>query len=198
MNKTILLLKIFLLTLFVAGCSSVPIPNTTKYSLDTPTANGKKINNINVAIQRVNGRYQYDKKSLSISPEPHIIDTYRTAQWAESPCNMLTDDIIAYLSKEFSYVTLSPHNYDNNIDYIISVYIDDLNQIKRDDKWFAVISLHYEIISSETKKIVENKWFREKIELKDSSVQTYVNAQNKSVEKFLQLLASQIVKVANK
>jgi uncharacterized lipoprotein YmbA len=107
---------------------------------------------------------------------------------------MLTDNIIAYLSEKFSYVTSMPNNYNNDIDYIISVYIDELNQVKRDDKWFAVISLHYEIISSKTRKTVNNSWFREKIELPDSSVQTYVDTQNKSVNKFLKSLASEILK----
>jgi len=194
MNNTILLFKIFLLTLFIAGCSSLPIPNVTKYSLDTPVTKNNNIKQMNIAVQRVRGRHQYDKKSLSISPKPHVMDTYQTAQWTESPCSMLTDNIIAYLSENFSYVTSMPNNYNNDIDYIISVYIDELNQIKRDDKWYAVISLHYEIISSKTRKTVKNNWFREKIELSDSSVQTYVNAQNKAVNKFLQLLSSEIFK----
>jgi len=194
MNNTILLLKIFLLTLFIAGCSSLPIPNIAKYSLDTPVTKNNNIEHINIAVQRVRGRHQYDKKSLSISPKPHVMDTYKTTQWAESPCSMLTDNIIAYLSKKFSYVTSIPNNYNNDINYIISVYIDELNQIKRNDKWFAVISLHYEIISSKTRKTVKNNWFREKIELSDSSVQTYVDTQNKSIDKFLQLLASEILK----
>lgn len=194
MNNTILLLKILLLTLFIAGCSSLPIPNVTKYSLDTPVTKNNNIEQMNIAVQRVRGRHQYDKKSLSISPEPHVMDTYQTARWAESPCSMLTDNIIAYLSEKFSYVTSMPNNYNNELDYIISVYIDELNQIKRDGKWFAVISLHYEIISSKTRKTVKNNWFRKKVGLSDSSVQTYVDAQNKSVDKFLQLLTSEILK----
>jgi len=194
MNNTILLLKILLLTLFIAGCSSLPIPNVTKYSLDTPVTKNNNIEQMNIAVQRVRGRHQYDKKSLSISPEPHVMDTYQTAQWAESPCSMLTDNIIAYLSEKFSYVTSMPNNYNNELDYIISVYIDELNQIKRDGKWFAVISLHYEIISSKTRKTVKNNRFRKKVGLSDSSVQTYVDAQNKSVDKFLQLLTSEILK----
>ena len=105
---------------------------------------------------------------------------------------MLTDDTIAYLSKQFKYVTSSSLNYNNSIDYVISIYIDDLKHVKRDDKWFAVLTLHYEITSAKTKKIVGNNWFREKIELADSSVQTYVNNQNKSVDKFLQQLTSEI------
>jgi len=119
MNNTILLLKILLLTLFIAGCSSLPIPNVTKYSLDTPVTKNNNIEQMNIAVQRVRGRHQYDKKSLSISPEPHVMDTYQTARWAESPCSMLTDNIIAYLSEKFSYVTSMPNNYNNELDYII-------------------------------------------------------------------------------
>ena len=192
MNNIISILIIFLLVSFISGCTSVPIPKVTKYSLDTPVTENKKIKDINIAVPRVRGRTQFDKKNLSISPTEYVVDSYSTAQWAESPCSMLTDDIVAYLSKKFNYVTSSSLNYNDTIDYILSVYIDDLKHIKRDDKWFAVLTLHYEITSAKTKKIVGNNWFREKIELADSSVQTYVNIQNKSVDKFLQQLTSEI------
>jgi len=194
MNNRILLLLLFFLTIIFTGCTSLKISKVTKYSLDTPIAQNNEIRHMNIAVQRVQGRHQYDKKSLSISPKPFVMDTYKTAQWTESPCSMLTDNIIAYLSKKFSYVTSVPNNYNNNIDYIISVYIDELNQVKRNDEWFAVISLHYEIISAKTRKTVKNGWFKEKIKLDDSSVQTYVTVQNKSLEKFLQLLSSEILK----
>jgi len=192
MNNIISILIIFLLVSFISGCTSVPIPKVTKYSLDTPVTENKKIKDINIAVPRVRGRTQFDKKNLSISPMEYVVDSYSTAQWAESPCSMLTDDIVAYLSKKFNYVTSSSLNYNDTIDYILTVYIDDLKHIKRDDKWFAVLTLHYEITSAKTKKIVGNNWFREKIELADSSVQTYVNIQNKSVDKFLQQLTSEI------
>ncbi len=192
MNNIISILIVFLLVSFISGCTSVPIPKVVKYSIDTPVTENKKIKNINISIQRVRGRTQFDKKNLSVSPVQYVMESYSTAQWAESPCSMLTDDIIAYLSKKFNYVTSSSLNYNNSIDYTISVYIDDLKHIRRNDKWFAVLTLHYEIISAKTKKVVINKWFREKIELGDSSVQTYVNIQNKSVDKFLQQLTSEI------
>ena len=192
MNNIISILIIFLLVSFISGCTSVPIPKITKYSLDTPDTKNKKIKDINIAVKRVRGRTQFDKKNLSISPMRHVMESYSTAQWAESPCSMLTDNIVAYLSKEFNYVTSSSLNYNNSIDYIISVYIDDLKHIKRDDKWFAVLTLHYEIASAETKKNVKNNWFRKRIELDDSSVQTYVKIQNKSVDEFLQQLTSEI------
>jgi len=194
MNNKFSILIIFLITLLIAGCSSVPIPKVTKYSLDTPASDNKEIKNIHISVQRVRGRYQYDKNSIFISPEPHVMDTYKTAQWAENPCNMLTDDIIAYLSKQFKYVTSSSLNYNNSIDYVISIYIDDLKHIKRNDKWFAVLKLHCKIASAKTNKIVSNYWFRENVELSDSSVQTYIKVQNESVGKFMQLLASKISK----
>ncbi|MCK5853173.1 membrane integrity-associated transporter subunit PqiC [bacterium] len=192
MNNITSILTIFLLVLFISGCTSVPIPKITKYSLTTAVTENNKIKNINLAVQRVRGRTQFDKKNLSISPKKYVMDSYSTAQWAESPCSMLTDNIVAYLSKDFNYVTSSLLNHNNSLDYTISVYIDDLTHIKRDDKWFAVLTLHYEIASAKTRKIVKNNWFREKIELTDSSVQTYVNIQNKSVDKFLQQLTSEI------
>jgi len=195
MNNIKSILIIFLLVSFISGCTSVPIPKVTKYSLDTPVTENKKIKNINIAVLRVRSRTQFDKKNLSISPKEYVMDSYSTAQWVESPCNMLTDDLVAYLSKKFNYVTSSSLNYNNSIDYTISVYIDDLKHVKRDNKWFAVLTLHYEIASVKSKKIVENKWFREKIELDDSSVQTYINNQNKSVDKFLQQLTSEIAEL---
>ena len=196
MNNKFSILIIFLIALFIAGCSSVPIPKVTKYSLDTPASDNKEIKNIHISVQRVRGRYQFDKNSIFVSPEPHIMDTYKTAQWAENPCNMLTDDTIAYLSKQFKYVTPSSLNYNNSIDYVISIYIDDLKHIKRDNKWFAVLKLHCEIVSPKAKKVVYNFCFKENIELPDSSVQTYVNIQNESVGKFLQLLTSEISKIS--
>ena len=195
MNNIISILIIFLFVSFISGCTSVPIPKVTKYSLDTPVTENKQIKNINIAVQRVRGRTQFDKKNISVSPMEYVMDSYSTAQWAESPCSMLTDDIIAYLSKKFNYVTSSTLNYNNSIDYIITVYIDDLKHIKRDGKWFAVLTLHYEISSAKTRKVVKNNWFREKTELADSSVKTYVNIQNKSVDKFLQQLTSEIAEL---
>ncbi|RLD09590.1 MAG: hypothetical protein DRI44_08135 [Chlamydiae bacterium] len=192
MNKTISTIIIFLLAALIGGCTSVEIPKVTKYSLETPATENNKIKNISIAVQHVRGRAEYDRKSLAISPAKYVMDSYSTAQWAESPCNMLTDNIIAYLSKKFDYVSSFPRNYNDNIDYIISVYIDKLTQVKRDDKWFADLILHYEIISAKTKKIIKNNWFREKIELNDSSVQTYVSAQNSSIGKFMLQLVSEI------
>ena len=192
MNNIKSILIISLLVSFISGCTSVPIPKVTKYSIDTPVTENKKIKNINIAVLHVRSRTQFDKRNLAISPKKYVMDSYSTAQWVENPCNMLTDDIVAYLSKKFNYVTPSSLNYNNSIDYTISVYIDDLKHVKRDNKWFAVLTLHYEITSSKTKKIIKNNWFREKIELADSSVQTYVNNQNKSVDKFLQQLTSEI------
>ncbi len=194
MNNKFSILIIFLITLFIAGCSSVPIPKVTKYSLDTPAADSKEIKTINISVKRVRGRYQYDKNSIFVSPEPHIVDTYKTAQWVENPCSMLTDDTIAYLSKQFKYVTSSSLNYNDSINYVISIYIDDLKHIKRDNKWFAVLKLHCEIASPKAKKVVCNFWFRENVELPDSSIQTYINVQNESVSKFMQLLSSEISK----
>jgi len=183
------------LMIIFAGCSSVPIPKVTKYSLDTPVSENTTIKKINVSLRRVTGRTQYDKRTISISPAPHVMDSYTTAQWMESPCNMLTDDTIAYLSKKFAYVTLYPDNFNKHTSYTVTIFIDELNHVKRDDKWYAVLKLKYEIKSGKEKEIVINNRFEKKIELSDSSVQSYVNAQNKSVGKFLHQLTSELTKI---
>ncbi len=188
-KKLLLFLNVIFLNFLLGGCGSVPMPKITKYSIDTPGAPAKISKKINVVVRRVRGRSLYEKRNIVVSPEKHIIDAYSSAQWAETPCNMLSDTIIAYLSKKFPYVTSSLQNGNAEIDLIISAYIDKFEQIKREGKWYADLSLHYEIISADTKKIIYNKWFNKKVELENSDVQNYVAAQNKSIEEFLKELS---------
>ena len=192
MNNLSVLFTICALGFLLSGCGSVQIPKVTKYSIDTPAVQENIKNNVNIAVERVRGRSLYEKKNIVVSPKVHTLDYYVSAQWAETPCNMLTDDIIAYLAKKFPYVTSAVRNGNGKIDFIISVYIDKLNQEKRDGNWYANLALNYEIVSNKSRKVLCNKWFAKNIQLEDSNVESYIAAQNNSIEQFLVQLATEI------
>ena len=192
MNKSLIFASVIFINLFLAGCGSVPIPKVTKYSIDVIDAPVGNKKDIKLIVRRARGRSLYETKNIVVSPKPHVIDNYFSAQWVETPCNMLTDYLIASLAKKFSFVTSSFQNGNGNFKFIISVYIDQFDQVRRNGKWYAVLSLNYEIISAKNKKIVFNDWYQNKIELENSDVQKYVDAQNISIDKFCRLLSTKI------
>jgi ABC-type uncharacterized transport system auxiliary subunit len=197
MNNLSVLFVICALSFLIFGCGSVQIPKVAKYSIDAPNARENIKNNVNIAVERVRGRSLYEKKSIVVSPKIHNLDYYVSSQWAETPCNMLTDDIIAYLAKKFPYVTSAVRNGNGKVDFIISVYIDKLDQEKRDGKWYANLVLHYEIVSNDSKKLLASKWFRMKTKTADADVESYVTAQNDSIKQFLEQLVTEIEKAAD-
>ena len=188
-----------LLVLSFTGCSLKfkPVPNPVDYYIEVPAAEELVIP-ARIAVEHADGRAPYRKRRIVVSPRPYMQDSYALAQWADSPCNMYTEAVISYFTGQAEYVTSDAISMTGDAEWQIKMYIDACDQVKRTGAWFAHTRIKYEIIDLSSSRSADCVLFERKMPLEDPSVETYVEAQNRIFNEFLDQLTARLREVVNR
>jgi hypothetical protein len=108
---------------------------------------------------------------------------------------MYTEAIISYLTGQAEYVTSDAISVTGDVEWLIKVYIDACDQVKREGDWFAHTRITYEIIDIGSSRSADCGLFERKMILEDPSVETYVEAQNRIFNEFLDQLTASLKSV---
>jgi ABC-type uncharacterized transport system auxiliary subunit len=202
MNKrnygTFLCMTGILFLVCLPGCSLKfkPVSTPVNYYIEIPAAEDQVIP-ARIAVEPADGRAPYRKRRIVVSPRPFMQDSYAMAQWADSPCNMYTEAIISYLTRQAEYVTSDTISVSGGAEWLVKVYIDACDQVKRDGAWYAHTRVKYEIIDLSSSRTADCVLFERKIPLEDSSVEKYVEAQNRIFGEFLDQLTASLRKAVD-
>jgi ABC-type uncharacterized transport system auxiliary subunit len=176
----------------LAGCMSITPTAITRYQLDASSSARGATNALRVAVQRCDGSAVYKRDSIVVSPTPHVMDAYPNAAWSQNPCDMLTGNLVTYLAPRCAYVTTAPRIYKDDVQVIISTYLDAFDQVKRDDQWLAVFRVKYEFVADADKHVLESNWFERTRALPNGKPEAYVAAQNASANECYELIAQRL------
>ncbi len=184
------------LALAVAGCMSVTPAVVTRFQLDAATGTRGPTNALRVAVQRFDGSAAYKREQIVVSPAPHVMDSYPNARWSEDPCDMLTEALMTYLSRRCAYVTATPRIYKDDVQVIISTYVDAFDQVQRGKQWAALFRVKYEFVADADKRVLESNWFERARALPNGKPEEYVAAQNDAANEFFEHIAQRLSAVA--
>jgi len=168
----------------LAGCFTLREPAVNYYAIGAGLAGGGEKLAIRVAVQRMEGRAQYRRPRIVVSPREFVLDSYTSAQWTDDPCDMLTDGLMTYLARSCEYVTAHPRAYKDAVRYIVVPYLDACDHVRRGGVWHAQLRVKYDIVDDETRTVVVSEWFERERVLSGSSVAEYVAAQQESVNEW--------------
>ncbi|MCX7004580.1 MAG: ABC-type transport auxiliary lipoprotein family protein [bacterium] len=196
MNKRLLLSgNLTVLALTLAGCmslTSVTPPVVTRFQLDADTDAHGPTNRLRVAVQRCDGSAAYKREQIVVSPAPYVMDSYPNARWSEDPCDMLTEALMTYLGRRCAYVTTTPRMYKDDVQVIVTTYIDAFDQVQRGKQWVAVFRVKYELVADANKRVLESNRFERTRALPNGKPGEYVAAQNASANEFFEYLAHRL------
>jgi len=200
MNKRLLSLGklavlVLVLVLALTGCmslTSVTPPVVTRFQLDAASGARGPTNALRVAIQRCDGSVAYKREQIVVSPAPHVVDSYPNARWAEAPCEMLTEALITALGHRCAYVTATPRTYKDDVQVIISTYVDAFDQVQRGKHWLAVFRVKYEVVADADKRVLESNWFERTRALPNGNPEDYVAAQNAAANEFFEFIVQRL------
>jgi len=168
----------------LAGCFTLREPAVNYYSINATLAGeGEKLA-VRVAVQRMEGRAQYRRPRIVVSPREFVLDSYTTAQWIDDPCDMLTDGLMTYLARSCEYVTAHPRAYKDAVRFVVVSYLDTFDHVRRGGVWHARMRVKYDIVDDETRTVVVSEWFERERVLEDGGVAAYVAAQQESVNEW--------------
>jgi len=182
-----------LAVLLLAGCITLAPEVTTRYQLDAEAgASLGPTNALRVAVQRFDGSAPYKREQIVVSPKSNVVDTYTSARWANDPCNMLSEALITYLAPRCAYVTSTPRIYKDDVQVIVTVYIDALDQVQRGKQWFALFRVRYEIVADASRRVLESDWFERTLPLPSGKPEAYVQAQRDAANELFALIAARL------
>lgn len=152
---------ITLLILFLSGCSVFPPVNNNykTYVLDsTPNVVKKPYHRGTLYVSPFTADPLYESNMMAYSTCQHQVDYYAKNRWLETPAQMLETLTVKSLqaTKHFAAVTTTAGGVRHN--YVLNVNLVELRQIyttRRDN--YINLTLHAEIVSSRTGKIIANK-----------------------------------------
>ncbi|MCX7846962.1 MAG: ABC-type transport auxiliary lipoprotein family protein [bacterium] len=169
----------------LTACVALQEPLVHYYGIDTPGGiGGEEKRPLRVAIQRMEGRAQYQRPRMVVSPGDQVVDSFTSAKWVDDPCDMLTDGLVTYLAQRCEYVTVHPRVYKDAVRYVVVAYLDAFDHVRRDGAWYACMRVKFDIVDDETRAVRYSDWFQRMRVLPDGQVRTYVAAQQRSVQEW--------------
>lgn len=172
---------------WLAGCVTLQEPVVNYYGINAVVPAEPQVNvprAVRVAVQRMEGRAQYQRPRMIVSPSEHVVDSYTSAQWINDPCDMLTDGLVSYLAARCEYVTLHPRVYKDAVNYVITAYLDAFDHVRRGGVWYAQTRIKFDIVDDATRTVLHSDWFERTQPLSDGRVVTYVAAQQAIVNEW--------------
>ncbi len=168
----------------LAGCFTLQEPAVQYFAIDAPVMGGAAQRPLRVAVQRMDGRAQYRRPRIVVSPRQFVADSYTSAQWIDDPCDMLTDGLMTYLTRQCEYVTAHPRIFRDAVQFVVVPYLDAFDHVRRDGVWRAHMRVRFDIVDDETRTVLKSEWFERERILEESSVAAYVAAQQESVNEW--------------
>lgn len=197
MNKRLVgSVAVLLCSGMLAGCFTLQEPVVNYYAIDAAAGARSEARALRVAVQRMDGRAQYRRPRIVVSPREFLVDSYTTAQWIDDPCDMLTDGLITYLSGACEYVTTQPRIYKDAVNYVIVPYLDAFDHVRRGGVWYARLRVKVDIVDDATRTVLHSEWFERNRALSDGSVAAYVAAQQESVNEWYASVLAALENVA--
>jgi ABC-type uncharacterized transport system auxiliary subunit len=105
---------------------------------------------------------------------------------------MLTEALISFLAPRCAYVTSTPRIYKDDVQVIVTVYIDAFDQVQRGNDWYAVFRVKYELVADASKRVLESNWFERIKPLANATPETYVQAQRVTANELFALIAERL------
>ena len=188
-------LSVCSMSVLVTGCTLLaPVRQPDTFVLSAPAARDVEPLAARVAVQTVDGRSPYQRRAITVIPEPYKLASYPYSQWASSVCDMAGECLLSYLGSRCEYVTSASSALTSETDWLLKTYIDTFDQVKREDRWYADLRITYEVILLKNNTVAARRTFEQSVALENKSITEYVTAQNESFQAFLEQLTIDLAK----
>lgn len=184
----------------LTGCFFTPdIRTVTTYGISlTPPPQDVLNLPITVGIERVEGRTIYQQKGIVVRPNATLVETYNTARWVDTPCDMIEETLFSFLAPVCREVTTMPPRHNEPLDVLLSVYIDTMDSVQTAMGWYAIAKVKYELVSAESRALLDSGWVTRERVMTDSKVDSYVSAQTENISDICKEITNALADVSIK
>lgn len=157
--------RLFLLALFILliSCGTPPKKEFYLISYDPAKMVNRKMEKpypYTLRVKKFDIEKVYGKSNIVYRESPFKLEYYGFRHWAVRPADMLTDLILAHAT-DTKIVEAVVRRLDeaSNPDYELTGLIDAIEEFDSDEKWFAHLSIRYQLKRLSDEKIIYTKVF---------------------------------------
>lgn len=189
------------LCIFLIRCGGVP--PTFYYRIDyeiSESDNRNSIIPITVGIAQFNADILYEGDRIVYRQSPYEVQFYQYRRWIAPPKKIITEKVLKQFraSGIFQRVVSIPSTF--KVDYVLRGQIKACEEWDEEHAWYGIVTLEFQLQSTETKEIVWEKEISEKTIAQKKQPVEVVKAISRSLRAVVQnaiIEIEQYLKVTN-
>ncbi len=172
-----------IVVIILVGCTKAPSINI--YSIEVPkvvTISKKRYKDKVIKIAFPYSQLEDISQKMNFSYSKNNLGTYLNSQWSNNVAKLLQGTMIELLQNSHIFKAVLSENSTLKGDYRLETNIFTFEHQVRGEKSYAVISLQFTLINSDTGELVKSKIFNYKEATSTTNAKGYAYATNKIVK----------------